>query len=318
MYMVTLINMWVGGFVCGLASFDLDIYCKKIEEYSANEMHIVPPIAIALVNSPNIRKYDLSSIRAITIAAAPLKKALHSALKEKFPGVPITQLYGSTEGTGSITAQRFDTEESNGSVGKLMSGIDGRVVDPVTKKDVLSGEEGELWVRGPNMMVGYHENEAATKDAFDGDWQRTGDLVKVDQKGNIWVVDRLKEMIKYNGFQVAPSELESVLMMHPLVTDAGVTSIYSDTQATELPIAYVALTPEKAAAAPEEMHQTLNDIRSWVDGKVAGYKKLRAGVYHLQTLPRNPSGKILRKDLPCNKKRIMAATTMSSPVSSKL
>jgi 4-coumarate--CoA ligase len=298
--MVTLINMWVGGLVCGLANFDLDTYCRSMEEHKANEMHIVPPVAVALVKSPNLGKYDLSTIRAINIAAAPLKKSLQSALREKFPGVPITQMYGSTEGTGGITAQLFDTEEANGSVGKLMSGIDGRVVDPVTKKDVPPGEEGELWVRGPNMMVNYHSNEAATKEAFEGDWLRTGDLVRVDQRGDIWVTDRLKEMIKYKGFQVPPSELEDILMLHPLVTDAAVTSIYSDSQATELPIAYVALKNEKAAATPAEVHQVLAGIQSWVDGKVAGYKKLRGGIHHLQTLPRNPSGKILRKDLPCN------------------
>jgi 4-coumarate--CoA ligase len=305
--MVTLINMWVGGFVCGLASFDLDTYCKKMEEVKANEMHIVPPVAIALVNSPNMEKYDLSRIRSITIAAAPLKKSLQTAFGKKFPGVPITQLYGSTEGTGLITAQLVDNEETIGSVGKLACGIEGRLVDPVTKQDVSSGEEGELWVRGPIVMMGYHGNEAATKEAFEGDWMRTGDIMRVDAKGNIWVTDRLKEMIKYKGFQVPPSELEDLLIGHPFVTDAAVTSIYSDSQATELPIAYVALTPEKALAAPNELRQTLDGIRSWADGKVAGYKMLRGGVYHLQTLPKNPSGKILRKDLPCNKSKVRAA-----------
>jgi 4-coumarate--CoA ligase len=316
--MVTLINMWVGGLVCGLENFELENYCKKIEEHKANEMHLVPPVVAMLVNSPVIGKYNLSSIRAINVAAAPLKQSLQSALRERFPGVPITQLYGSTEGTGSITAQRFDTEDTNGSVGKLMSGIEGRVVNPETKEDTPSGEEGELWVRGPNIMLGYYGNEAATKDAFEGDWQRTGDLVKVDRKGNIWVVDRLKEMIKYKGFQVPPSELEDLLMTHPFVTDAAVTSIYSDTQATELPIAYVALTPDNAVIGADKLRQLLDDIRSWVDKRVAGYKKLRGGVHHLQTLPRNPSGKILRKDLPCNMGRVRSALSINTLTSSRL
>lgn len=304
--MVTLVNMWVGGFVCGMASFDVDKYCQKIEEHKANEMHLVPPVAIALVNSPSVAKYDLSSIRSINIAAAPLKRSLQMALAKKFPRVPITQMYGSTEGTGGITAQRYDTEDSKGSVGKLLSGIEGRVVDPITKQDVPSGEEGEFWVRGPTMMMGYYDNDAATKETYEGEWQRTGDLVKLDKKGNIWVVDRLKEMIKYKGFQVPPSELEALLMTHPHVTDAAVTSIYSDTEATELPIAYVALTPEKAAEL-DRIRFTLDEIRAWADGKVTGYKKLRGGVHHLQTLPKNPSGKILRKDLPCNKKHVRSA-----------
>lgn len=289
--------------MCGMDQFNVETFCQKIEEHRANEVHLVPPVAIALVNSPAVAKYDLSSIRCINIAAAPLKKSLQAALAKKFPSVPIMQMYGATESTGGISCQRCDTEESSGSVGKLLSGIDGRVVDPVTRQDVPSGEEGELLIRGPTMMMGYCGNEAATKETYDGEWLKTGDLVKIDEKSNIWVVDRLKEMIKYKGFAVAPSELDALLITHPHVTDAAVTSIYSDEEATELPIAYVALTPEKAAASPDTIRQTLDEIHTWADGKVAGYKRLRGGVHHLQTLPKNPSGKILRKDLPCNKKQ---------------
>jgi len=139
-------------------------------------------------------------------------------------------MYVCTEGTGGVTAQRFDTEETIGGVGELLSGIDGRIVDPVTKQDVQVSKEGELWIRGANIMMGYYDNEAATREAFEGDWQRTGDIVKADKEGNLWVVDRLKKMIKYKGCQVPPSELEDPLMTHPLVADAGVTSIYLDAQ----------------------------------------------------------------------------------------
>jgi len=126
--------------------------------------------------------------------------------------------------------------------------------------------------------------------------------MKMDENGNFWVTDRLKEMIKYKGFQVAPSELEDLLLQHPNVSDAAVCSIYDNDQATELPLAYVSLAEISARLPPRETQELLNGIKSWIDGQVAGYKKLRGGIYHLQELPKTPSGKILRKNLPAKLK----------------
>jgi len=199
---------------------------------------------------------------------------------------------------------QHDSDEADhvGTVGKVITGTEVRLVDPVTMQDITprSGKDGELWVRGPQVMVGYLGNEQATRETFspDGKWLRTGDIMRMDENKNFWITDRLKELIKYKGFQVAPSELEDLLLHHPHVIDAAVCSIYDDEQATELPMAYVSLKPELAELRKESVQRVLEEVRTWVDGQVAGYKRLRGGVFHLQQLPKTPTGKILRKDLP--------------------
>lgn len=185
-----------------------------------------------------------------------------------------------------------------GSVGKVIAGTEVRLVDPDTLEDVAPGESGELWVRGPQTMMGYIRNPEATKNTFHGDWYRTGDILTKDEHDNYYVTDRLKEMIKYKGFQVAPSELEDLLIQHPEVTDAAVCAVYDNNQATEVPLAYVSLKPEHLDKQHHHRASILEGIREWFDSRVAGYKKLRGGVHHLQQLPKTPSGKILRRELP--------------------
>lgn len=153
-----------------------------------------------------------------------------------------------------------------------------------------------------NYLRGYVGDEAATRNTFVGDWLRTGDVMMCDSNSNFWVTDRLKEMIKYKGLQIAPSELEDLLVQHPHVIDAAVCAIYSHEQASEVPLAYVSLAAPHHNLPAEKMIRVLEEVRSWIDGQVAGYKKLRGGVFHLQTLPKNPSGKILRRELPAKKK----------------
>ncbi|KIW77411.1 hypothetical protein Z517_09857 [Fonsecaea pedrosoi CBS 271.37] len=297
---VVLSGMWVGSFTCGIPAFDLELYCRKMEQYKATWTHIVPPVAIQLASSNIAAKYDLSHLKIILISAAPTKKDLQMKLKARFGSdTKIVQGYGMSECSPSVLVQSpLDDDENVGTAGKPIAGTELRLVDPVTFKDVAPGEEGELWVRGPQTMMGYYNNEAATRETFVGDWLRTGDILRVDENGNFWVTDRLKELIKYKGFQVPPSELEDLLLKHPMVKDAAVTSIYSDEQATELPIAYVTLPPNTPAAQKPAM---LAEIRAWADGQVAGYKKLRGGVFELENLPKTPSGKILRRELPCKK-----------------
>lgn len=171
-------------------------------------------------------------------------------------------------------------------------------MSPSTGEDVKQGEEGELWVRGPQVMLGYMGDETATRNTFSGDWLRTGDIMRQDHNGNFWITDRLKEMIKYKGFQVAPSELEDLLLQHPEVVDAAVCAVYDNSQATEVPLAYVSLSPQHIEWKGTKKIAVLEDIRTWVDNQLAGYKKLRGGVHHLQVLPKTTTGKILRKDLP--------------------
>jgi 4-coumarate--CoA ligase len=297
---VVVINgMWLGNFSCAMPSFNLDVFCAKMAEYDATWAHIVPPVALLMAFSDIPLKYDLKSLQRIVIAAAPTKKDLQMRLKSRFGlSTKILQGYGLSECSPSVLHQHETDEEDVGTVGKVLSGTQVRLVDPVTLEDVKPGEEGELWVRGPQTMMGYVGDIEATTGTFEGDWLRTGDVMKVDDKGNFWVLDRLKELIKYKGFQVAPSELEDILIRHSSVSDAAVCSIYDDGQATELPIAYVSFNEAILAKKNVSIDAVLRDIRDWFDGQVAGYKKLRGGVFHLQELPKTPSGKILRRLLP--------------------
>lgn len=188
--------------------------------------------------------------------------------------------------------------ENVGTCGKLLSSTEARLVSPVTGKDVGVNEEGELWVRGPQTMMGYVGNEKATAESFVGPWLRTGDIMLRDANDNFWVTDRLKEMIKYKGLQIAPSELEDLLVQHESVVDAAVCAVYDDKEATEVPLAYISVTQAVLEKGDAEVRRTCQEVQRWIDGRVAGYKRLRGGVHHLQVLPKNASGKILRRDLP--------------------
>ncbi|KAL2808258.1 hypothetical protein BJX63DRAFT_40939 [Aspergillus granulosus] len=304
-------GMWVGAQYCGLPGFDLETFCQKSSELKVTDLHLVPPVALALATSPIALKYRLDSLRRIVISAAPLKKNVQLLLKKRLPHTSVVQGYGLTEATGGIIHQIEEEENAFGSVGKLFAGVEARLVNPKTGNDVVSiGEEGELWIRGPVVMMGYISDNKATAQTFSNGWLRTGDILTIDEQQNFWVTDRLKEMIKYKGFQIPPSELEDLLLRHPAVTDAAVCAIYDDTQATEVPLAYVSLAPEKLSmlglgseassdASPGAASQALLDeIRAWADSQVSGYKKLRGGVYHLQSLPKTATGKILRRLLP--------------------
>lgn len=300
---VVLGGMWVGSFTYCMQSFDLETYCQKIEQYKATSAHIVPPIAVMLANSDVAAKYDLTSIKVMMVAGAPTKQALQRRLKSRFgQDLSVVQGFGQSETTGAVTMQSpHDDEKNLGTVGKAIAGVEVRLVNPNTFRDVARGEEGEMWVKGPVTMMGYCKNDQATKETFVGDWLRTGDIIREDEGGNFWVTDRLKELIKYKGFQVAPSELESLLLTHPSVADAAVTSIYSDEQATELPIAYVTLVVTASPMSKGRKDRLLQEIREWVDGQVSGHKRLRGGVYEFGPLPKTGSGKILRRDLPCRR-----------------
>ncbi|KAL3467697.1 amp dependent CoA ligase [Aspergillus heterothallicus] len=304
-------GMWAGALYCGLPAFDLETFCQKSSELKVTDLHLVPPVALALATAPVAQKYNLDSLKRIVISAAPLKKNVQLLLKKRLPHTSVVQGYGLTEATGGIIHQIDEEEDAFGSVGKLFAGVEARLVDPKTNKDVGVGEEGELWVKADVVMMGYVSDAKATAQTFSDGWLRTGDILTVDKKQNFWVTDRLKEMIKYKGFQIAPSELEDLLLRHPAVTDAAVCAVYDDSQATEVPLAYVSLSPTKlsclginaeeagsdATCSPAKQ-ALLNEIRDWADSQVAGYKKLRGGVFHLQALPKTATGKILRRLLP--------------------
>ncbi|KAG0003005.1 hypothetical protein BGZ65_002136 [Modicella reniformis] len=178
----------------------------------------------------------------------------------------------------------------DGSVGPLVAGLKAKVIDPETGE---VGQQGEWLLYGPNVMKGYLNNVEATRNTIREDgWMYTGDIVYVDENDNWFVVDRLKELIKYKGFQIAPAELESLLQTHPKVMDVAVIPVYDDSQATEIPRAYVV--PHDPTTANDALKK---DIEDFVASKVAHHKKLRGGVVFIREIPKSASGKILRKDI---------------------
>ncbi|KAJ9133360.1 AMP-binding enzyme [Coniochaeta hoffmannii] len=252
-----------------------------------------PSVVLALANSDVTSRYDFSHARTIMVGGAPLKKDLVDRLLGRAPW-RLRQVYGMTEAAGYVAYQKLDEELPDGVVGKLLPNIEARLVKEGSTEDVAVGEAGELWLRGPNITRGYAFDKEATGKAFPvPGWYNTGDVCKIDDQGRISVVGRTKELIKYKGFQVAPAELESYLNSHPHVAEGGVAATWDESQLTELPTAWVVL--KDHIKGESETRKALVDIHQSIDEKVSGYKKLRGGVWHVPALPKNPTGKILRK-----------------------
>ncbi|MFI8289426.1 4-coumarate--CoA ligase family protein [Streptomyces sp. NPDC085614] len=280
-----------GATVVVLPRFDLDQFLAAIEKHRINALYVAPPIVLALAKHPAVAQYDLSSLEYIVCSAAPLDGALARACSERLNLPPIRQAYGMTElspGTHVVPLEAPDPP--SGTVGKLLPSTEMRLVsltDP--DRDAAVGEEGEIAIRGPQVMKGYLGRPDATAAMIDADgWVHTGDVGRVDEEGWLFVVDRVKELIKYKGFQVAPAELEALLLTHERVADAAVIGVY-DEDGTEIPKAYVV----RQAGAGD---LTATDVIEFVAGKVAPYKKIRR-VEFVDTVPRAASGKILRREL---------------------
>jgi acyl-coenzyme A synthetase/AMP-(fatty) acid ligase len=238
------------------------------------------------------------------VGAAPLDGDLQMRAQERF-GCEIAQGHGMTETT--VGTLGMVPKRTPGSVGPPMPGLELRLVDD-DYKDVGPGERGELLVRAGNVFMGYYKNPEATKETFTSDrqWLKTGDIAICDPKtGDFSIVDRKKELIKYKGFQVAPAELEGLLLQHEQIAAAAVVGIYDKSQATELPRAYVQLRPNLAKSVlgdARKAEEMAKEITEFVAKRTSNAKRLRGGVRFLQTVPLNPSGKILRKEI-----RVIAA-----------
>ncbi|WWC70957.1 uncharacterized protein I206_104909 [Kwoniella pini CBS 10737] len=292
----------VNGTVVILPRFEEIAFLEAVQRFKVTWALVVPPILIALLNSPNVEKYDISSIRGLMSGAAPLSSDLVEAFEKKFPNIKVTQGYGLTE--TSPVSNVMNIEESkvkgrNGKIGKILPTYQARLVDQLTGKDVEPFDRGELWLRGPSVMKGYWKNQKATSEVFaPGGWYKTGDIATIDKEGYFSIVDRVKELIKYKGFQVPPAELEALLLTHPEITDVGVIGVYSKEQATELPRAYVVPKGGISSLPTEKSKNEFSlKIQEWVASKVSNQKKLRGGVILIDIIPKSPSGKILRKDL---------------------
>ena len=273
-----------GSAIVTLPRFDVEGYLAAIERHRVTRLHLAPPMVLQLATSTHVDRFDHSSVRWAVSGAAPLDAELAARFEERF-GVPLSQGYGMTEaspGTHLIPERDRDSAPA-GSVGWLMPNTEGRLVSPETGQDC--DQEGEIWVRGPQVMAGYLNNPTATAETITPDgWLKTGDIARVDG-GVHFIVDRVKELIKYKGYQVAPAELEALLLTHPDVSDSAVVPM-PDEAGGEAPLAFVVATRDLDADA----------LMSWVAERVAPYKRIRA-VEFIDAIPKSPSGKILRRVL---------------------
>jgi acyl-CoA synthetase (AMP-forming)/AMP-acid ligase II len=266
--------------------FDFASSLSVIQTYGVTCAYLVPPIVIELAKHPIVDDYDLSSLRVIHSGAAPLGEAVARACADRL-GCPLMQGYALTEGFPAMRMAPTDPNASRvTSVGRCLPNTECKVIDPETGSELGPGQPGELWLRGPQIMQGYLHQPEATAEAIDHEgWLRTGDIGWADDEGYITVVDRLKELIKYKGYQVAPAELEAVLLSHPAVADVAVIPS-PDAVAGEVPKAFVVL---RELATSEE-------LMAFVAAHVAPYKKVRR-LEVVEQIPKSPSGKILRRVL---------------------
>ncbi|KAL6229381.1 hypothetical protein BDW75DRAFT_245795 [Aspergillus navahoensis] len=261
-------------------------------------MRVVPPTPMAMTKDPFVATLDLKSVRTLSCAGAVLGDETQNILQELLGSVSVVQGYGMTEG-GMTSVNPILAREKTGSVGSLLPNVELRVVGD-DLKDVPTGTSGEILTRGPTTFLGYRKNPEATAEAYpfgDG-WMRTGDVGYVDKDGFLWLTDRKKDLIKYKGNQVPPAELEDIILQYPDVLECAVCATWDSQQETEVPIAYVNLKPTVSA---NEREAKLREIRAFVDQRVASYKKLRGGVEYLAQIPRNPTGKLLRRLLPAGR-----------------
>ncbi|KAF2663123.1 acetyl-CoA synthetase-like protein [Microthyrium microscopicum] len=281
-----------------MAQFELERFCQIVQEYKISFVYLVPPILLGLAKHPIVNKYDLSSLRMVNSGAAPLTKELILALQKRFE-LPVKQGYGLSETSPTTHVLPWDDWKSRmGSTGKLLPNLQAKYLD-ADGNELPVGETGELALKGPNVFKGYLNRPELTKDAFTPDgFFKTGDIGHEDKDGYFYITDRAKELIKYKGFQVAPAELEGLLIDHPKVDDAAVVGVYSEEHASELPRAYLVV--KQGVAANEA---TAEEISSWLASKVAPHKKLRGGIRFKEAIPKSTSGKLLRRLLKDEAKR---------------
>ncbi|KAI6682741.1 hypothetical protein NL676_028654 [Syzygium grande] len=269
--------------------FDFVEMLRAIEKYRVTKMPVSPPLIVAFVKSEIAGKYDLSSLQVLGSGGAPLGKEVADGFRERFPHVEIVQGYGLTEtcGVGSGTLGP-DEANHHGSVGRIAHHMEAKIVDPTTGDALPPGQRGELWLRGPTIMKCYVGDDKATAETIDLDgWLRTGDLCYFDSEGFLFIVDRLKELIKYKAYQVAPAELEHLLHSNPDVADAAVIP-YPDEEVGQIPMAFVVRKPGS--------NITESQVMDFISKQVAPYKKIRR-VAFIGSIPKSPAGKILRREL---------------------
>ena len=271
-----------GATIVTMPKFDLKECLQAIEKHRITYGFIVPPIMLALAKNPIVDDFDLSSIRILFSGAAPLSENVAEQAPRRL-GCRIMQGYGMTEAAPATHGTR---ESDAVSVGPVLPNTESKLVDVATGAELGPGQEGEICVRGPQVMKGYLNNPEATAAMIDSEgWLHTGDIGSADERGNFFVVDRVKELIKYKGMQIAPAELEAILLAHPAIADAAVVPM-ADEEAGQVPKAFVVL----------KQRSSTDDIMTYVADRVARYKRVRH-IEVIDQIPRSPSGKILRRVL---------------------
>ncbi|EPE06687.1 4-coumarate- ligase [Ophiostoma piceae UAMH 11346] len=269
-----------------MGEFRYEDFLHSIGKFKITSLQIAPPILVMLSKRPETQRYDLRSVRDILCGAAPLGRELQNECQRRF-NVQINQGWGMTEVTCGAFHMPGGVQDDTGSVGQLDPNCECKLLDD-DGKEVALGEPGELYIRGPNICMGYWRNDEATRESLSSDgWLRTGDVATCDKKGYFWIVDRKKELIKVNALQVAPAELEGVLLENEHVADAAVVGITLKSE--EFPRAYVTIhETSKGRVAPV-------DIQKWIVARVAKHKRLTGGVVFVDVVPKLASGKIQRK-----------------------
>ncbi|KAJ6512071.1 amp dependent CoA ligase [Mycena vitilis] len=285
--------LFLGTTLVIVPKFDLVAMLESVVRHRIRHLMLVPPMALALCKHPVVKKYDLSGIKFFGSGAAPMSSDLQDQLNQVSPQAKVGQAYGLTETAAILAMTPISRPCVSGSVGMLLPGVRARVV----KSDgTLAGynEPGELVVKSPSLALGYYKNREASEEAFTADgWFRTGDEVKITEQGEVWITGRLKELIKVRAFQVSPAELEGLILKHPDVSDACVVGI-PDERSGEVPRAFVVLTEAAAKKDPGSIKAAIQ--KSVADNKVK-YKHLAGGVEFVPLIPKNASGKILRRIL---------------------
>lgn len=273
-----------GSTLVTLPRFEFEPFLKVLQEWPIVTAHIVPPIVVALGKHPAVDNYKFPHLKYLFSGAAPLGPELTDAVEARLH-VKVRQGYGMTEASPA-THYTVAGEERSGTAGRLMPNTEMRIIDPESGADVPTGARGEVWIRGPQVMKGYLNNPAATALTVDADgWLHTGDIGICDAECSLTIVDRLKELIKVKAFQVAPAELESLLLKHPKIADVAVIPV-ADEGSGEVPKAVV------VAKSP----LTADEVMEFLIPQVAHYKQVKH-VQFVDAIPKSPSGKILRRIL---------------------
>jgi acyl-CoA synthetase (AMP-forming)/AMP-acid ligase II len=274
--------------------FELDKFMQCVDKYKITDLSVVPPMAVGLIMSPLSKTVSMKSIKQGMVGAAPLRPEPQARLKALLgDGATMTQVWGMTETTCICSRFEYPEDDDTGSVGYMLPNIDAKLVDDAGKDISAYDVRGELCVRGPTVIAGYFENDKANAESFDDEgFFHTGDIAYCDAKTKKWyIVDRKKELIKVRSFQVAPPELEGLLLGHPDIVDAAVIGVPGEDD-TELPRAYVVRRP-----GSDEKALTEEDAKEWVASKLARYKRLEGGVRFVDAIPKNASGKVRKRTI---------------------